>query len=178
MARLHGVFAYCVRNLLLSEEEAANRATAQVNNEPATTQNNASRRQIGEYEDPLPSYEIAVRDQIQLEGNQVCDTMVASAWLGNEVNNGQAKRRNNASTRQISEEEPPPSYEIAAQNQIQLEGSPLGSCLNTSLVNETADGNEPNSVYFIDIPLEDSTVPNSTSSRVQSVRNDLNVPIT
>ena len=154
---------------------------------------------INEENDHPPSYEEVNQNRIQLQGievnprgsccalrhlveQSVCSEKEEDASRATaQVIVEQTTRRNNASTTldghvavQDPIEEPPPSYEDAVQNQIQFQGSPRGSCLNISLINETVDRNEPNAVYFINIPPEDS----NTSSRVQSERNDLRVPIT
>jgi len=54
------------------------------------------------------------------------------------------------------------------KNQMQLEWSgPRGSCFKILLIKDTVERNEPNAVYFFNIPLEDSTVPNYLQSSAE-----------
>jgi hypothetical protein len=64
------------------------------------------------------------------------------------------------------EDDHPPSYEEVVQNRVHYQGSeicPRGSCCASRHLLEQMTGTNRVAVYFVSLPLEDSTVPNSTS---------------
>ncbi len=73
------------------------------------------------------------------------------------------------------ENDHPPSYEEAVRNRIQHQGSevcPRGSCCASRHLAEQLTGTNRIAVYFVSLPPEDPTVPNSTASQVQRDLNE------